>query len=57
VSNSVDPSDLAVALRRSLEDPDRKSKTEQRAREFAESHFDPEVVGRRYIELYNQCAS
>ena len=57
VSNSVDPSDLAVALRRALEDPERKSKTEQRARGFAESHFDCEVVGRRYVELYEQCAS
>ena len=45
--------DLAVALRRALEDPERKSKTEQRARVFAESHFDREVVGRRYVELYN----
>ena len=57
VSNSVDPSDLAVALRRALEDPERKSNTEQRARGFAESHFDCEVVGRRYVELFNQCAS
>ena len=57
VSNSVDPRDLAVALRRALEDPERKRKTEERARGFAESHFDCEVVGRRYVELYNQCAS
>ncbi|MGO9857645.1 MAG: glycosyltransferase family 4 protein [Acidimicrobiales bacterium] len=57
VSKSVDPTDLAVALRRALEDPERKSKTEQRARAFAESHFDREVVGRRYVELYHQCAS
>jgi glycogen synthase len=57
VSNSIDPSDLAVALRRALEDPQRKSAMEERARGFAESHFHPEVVGRRYVELYNQCAS
>jgi glycosyltransferase involved in cell wall biosynthesis len=57
VSNSVDPSDLAVALRKALENPVRKSKAEQRARGFAEAHFDCEVVGRRYVELYNQCAS
>ena len=56
ISNSVDPSDLAVALRRALEDSERKSKTEQRAKEFAESHFACEVVGRRYVELYNRCA-
>jgi len=57
VSYSVDPSDLAVALRRALEDPERKSKAEQRSRGFAEAHFDCAVVGRRYVELYNQCAS
>ena len=54
VSNSVNPSDLAVTLRTALEDPERKRKTEQRARRFAESHFACEVVGRRYVELYNQ---
>jgi glycosyltransferase involved in cell wall biosynthesis len=57
VSNSVNPSDLAVALRAALENPEGKSKAEQRAREFAESQFRPEVVGRRYVELYSQCAT
>ena len=57
MSNSVDLSDLAVALRRAQGDPERKSKTEQRARGFAESHFDRELVGRRYVVLYSRCAS
>ena len=47
----------AMALRRALEDPERKSKIEQRARGFAEAHFDREVVGRRYVELYEKCSS
>jgi len=52
VSKSLDPIDLAIALRSALEEPTLKREAEQRSRRFAESHFDVAVAGQRYLDLY-----
>ena len=52
VAAGFTPNDLALALRAALEDPAGKAETENRARSFAKSYFDPDVVAGQYLEAY-----
>lgn len=52
VAAGYTPNDLALALRAALEDPAGKAETEKRARSFAKSYFDPDVVAGQYLEAY-----
>ena len=52
VAAGFTPDDLALALRAALEDPAEKAETEKRARVFAKSCFDPDVVADQYLEVY-----
>jgi glycosyltransferase involved in cell wall biosynthesis len=54
VSKSLDPIDLATALRSAMENPTIKKEAEQRSRCFAESQFSVATVGQRYLDLYQQ---
>jgi glycosyltransferase involved in cell wall biosynthesis len=54
VSKSLDPIDLATALRSALENPAIKRAAEQRSRSFAESQFAVATAGQRYLDLYQQ---
>ncbi len=54
VSKSLDPIDLAIALRSALENPALKREAEQRSRCFAESQFAVATAGQRYLDLYER---
>jgi glycosyltransferase involved in cell wall biosynthesis len=52
VAAGFTPNDLALALRAALESPAEKAETENRARSFAKSYFDPDVVAGQYLKVY-----
>ena len=54
VANDVSSTALASALREALGDSDARRRAGVAAREFAQREFAPDVVGPRYLQIYEQ---
>ena len=53
IVNPHSPGEIAKALRKLIENPEKRKKMGQRSREYAEKEYDVHAVARKHLEIYN----